>query len=295
MGNETQVDENVCDVVTGVRVRSITAFSDSSLETKLEAEVGDTVNVDESTVLDPELEEMVAVTTVDTTDSDSSGKLLLDLSDVGYVGNQVKLEEEINEVLSAGRTVSRTGSWGWAGRVASRSRGSSRGASVREVAALAIADRVRGGADALFVVLVRDKSVLASEVARVVDVTEGLSMLRVVALLVTGLALDQVGEEIMGFVFTTKQVGNVLSNGVVPAEVGENRQAETKIKMTGDQRFVIGENVKKFHVKIKANAYIDETTLQRSLAEGMTGCSEGNGRQKEWCERRNLHCDKERN
>lgn len=113
---------------------------------------------------------------------------------------------------------------------------------------------MRSRADALsgVVRVVGDKAVLATKVAWLFDVTERLAVLRVVALLLSGLGIDliagsvrdhncndkltyQVGEEVVGTV-SAEQVGDTLTNGVVEAEIGEDRQAETQVEVTGDQR-----------------------------------------------------------
>lgn len=234
---------------------------DVDSKSQLDTEINDAVDVDDETLSDQHLEEIITALAIDTTNADSSDETLLDAGDIGDVGNQVELKEEIDDILRAGGAMSRDGSGSRRGRrrVTNGRSGNSRCASVREAAALSVADSVGCGADALrrVVPVVGNEPVLAAEVARLADVADGLAVFRVVALLIARLAVDQVGEEVMGLIFTTEQVGNVLSNRVGPAEIGEDRQAKAEVKVTSDQRLVARENVEKIHVEIKTDTDVD--------------------------------------
>jgi hypothetical protein len=295
-GEELLVVEDFDDVLSIMRRRDTTFDIDSKAQPG--TEISDAIDVNNDFCIDQSLEQIVATLTIDTTNKDSSVDTRSDVNEVSNIGNQVEVDEDINDVLTAGGSVSRSRSGSRTRRVTSGSRGSrnSRRASMREATTLAVADGVGCGADTLrgVIPVVRNEPILATEVARLRDVANRLAMVGVGALLAARLAMDQVGEEVMGLIFTTKQVGNVLSNRVGRAEIGEDGQAQAKVKVTRDQRLAAGENVKKVHVEIKSDADVEQSAPKGGLAEGMAGRSEGDRGQNEWGERRDLHVDKER-
>jgi hypothetical protein len=295
-GEELLVVKDFDDVLSIMRRRDTTFDIDSKAQPG--TEISDAIDVNNDFCIDQSLEQIVATLTIDTTNKDSSVDTRSDVNEVSNIGNQVEVDEDINDVLTAGGSVSRSRSGSRTRRVTSGSRGSrnSRRASMREATTLAVADGVGCGADTLrgVIPVVRNEPILATEVARLRDVANRLAMVGVGALLAARLAMDQVGEEVMGLIFTTKQVGNVLSNRVGRAEIGEDGQAQAKVKVTRDQRLAAGENVKKVHVEIKSDADVEQSAPKGGLAEGMAGRSEGDRGQNEWGERRDLHVDKER-
>jgi len=229
-GKEIVSDETVKDVIC-VTGRIFTLEVNSNSQSQLDLEINETGDVNDETKVKPQLQEVVAVGA----NLQSSGQTSPEINDISNLGDQVEVEQEINKVSRAGGSMA-----GRSGRVvwwvtAGRS-GDGRGTSVREATAMTIADGVGSGADALrrMIPVIRNKAILAAEVARLGDVADGLAVFRVVALLVARLAVDEVGEEVVSLIFTTEQVGNVACNRVGLAEIGKDRQAQAEVKMTGD-------------------------------------------------------------
>jgi len=221
-------------MVGALELSGRTTSLDVDIKLQLDPKISDSGDADNGTVPDVGLQEAITFFTIHTANTDSSVELLLDTGDIGNVSNQIEVEQQIKDVLAASRTVTRGRMRGR--RVTAGRSWTSRGASMREVAAVAIADAVRSGADALsgMVPVVRNEPILAAEMARLANITERLSVLGVVALLVAWVAVDQVGEEVMSFVFTAEQVGNVLCNRVGTNETGKDRQAQAKVNTTID-------------------------------------------------------------
>jgi len=104
------------------------------------------------------------------------------------------LQEESDDIISVfgatggnSRSGSRSGNDATSRKLGS---GSGRSTTVREIAAHAIAHGVRSRADALggVICVVWHETILATEVAWLLDITNRLAVVRVVALLVSGLA-----------------------------------------------------------------------------------------------------------
>jgi len=160
--------------------------------------------------------------------------------------------------------------------------------SLREVTAFAVADSLGSRADTVLgaVGIVRDETILAGEVAWLVAVANGLAVVGVVALLLAGLAVDQIREELVSRV-VAQQVRNSDTNWVAFGEVREDGQAQAEVNMAGDERLVVREDVKEFDIKVKSDANVNKTSLYLGLAgvenRVTTAAScERNGRQKEW-------------
>jgi hypothetical protein len=102
IGKEIQVDEEVNDVLS--IVGNTTTLEDGGLNAELVAQVSETEDMDDGMFSDKNLEEIMAFMAVNAVNADNRVETGLDGSNVTNIGEEIQVNEEVNNVLSIVRS-----------------------------------------------------------------------------------------------------------------------------------------------------------------------------------------------
>jgi len=102
IGKEIQVDEEVNDVLS--IVGNTTTLEDGGLNAELVAQVSETEDMDDGMFSDKNLEEIMAFMAVNAVNADNRVETGLDGSNVTNIGEEIQVNEEVNDVLSIVRS-----------------------------------------------------------------------------------------------------------------------------------------------------------------------------------------------
>lgn len=99
IGKEVQVKEEVEDVIGGTG--RIAALQDAGTETKSVPQISDVEDVDDSTLLNKEIEKVIAFATIDTADLDNCNKQSPNVNDIKDSTHELQIDEEIGDVIAS--------------------------------------------------------------------------------------------------------------------------------------------------------------------------------------------------
>lgn len=99
IGKEVQVKEEVEDVIGGTG--RIAALQDAGAETKSVPQISDVEDVDDSTLLNKEIEKVIAFATIDTADLDNCNKQSPNVNDIKDSTDELQIDEEIGDVIAS--------------------------------------------------------------------------------------------------------------------------------------------------------------------------------------------------
>jgi len=98
ISKEVQVKEKVEDIIGGTG--TIAALQDTGAETKSVPQIGEAENIDDSTLLNKEIEKVIAFATIHTADLDNCNKQSSDVNDIQDSTDELQIDEEISDVIA---------------------------------------------------------------------------------------------------------------------------------------------------------------------------------------------------